>query len=88
MILYSFQCNDCQKEFDALRPLKKCNIPSICPDCGSKKTKRIITNGGVQRDEPAWLASAVRQIQPEGERTITNRTQFNRFLKERQIVQH
>lgn len=87
MIVYVYECKKCGSEFDALRPLKKCDILPICPDCGSKDTRKIITNGGIQRDEPTWLSDAVKALLPDDSKPIASRCEFNRYLKEHNIAQ-
>jgi putative FmdB family regulatory protein len=39
--LYSFECDKCQKEYEALIKLKDFDEPVKCPHCG-KKLKRIM----------------------------------------------
>lgn len=43
MPLYEYICQQCQKRFDALRPMSKADDAIACPHCGSTETRRAIS---------------------------------------------
>jgi putative FmdB family regulatory protein len=53
MPLYEYQCSDCAREFDALRPLHRANEVIDCPACGSRQVRRKISVIALRTDEPS-----------------------------------
>jgi putative FmdB family regulatory protein len=57
MPVYEYNCTDCDKTFDRLRPMSKADAPAACTYCGSDATSRAISlfsaisksNGGESR---------------------------------------
>lgn len=43
MPLYEYICQQCQRRFDALRPMSSADAPIACPHCGSQETWRAIS---------------------------------------------
>lgn len=43
MPLYEYTCQQCQRRFDALRPMSSADAPIDCPYCGSRETRRAIS---------------------------------------------
>lgn len=43
MPLYEYICQQCQKRFDALRPMSRADDAIACPYCGSTETWRAIS---------------------------------------------
>lgn len=43
MPIYEYICEDCGKEFDAIRPLSKSEEPMDCKECNSPRTKRKLS---------------------------------------------
>ncbi|ABU60115.1 FmdB family zinc ribbon protein [Roseiflexus castenholzii] len=43
MPLYEYQCSDCAREFDALRPIHRADEIIDCPACGSRRVQRKIS---------------------------------------------
>jgi putative FmdB family regulatory protein len=87
MPVYDFSCHECNATFERVDKIADRKQFTPCPEC-SGMAERIIT-AKVQRDEPTWLASSVEVLLPKGKdvRPITNRGEFNRYLKENNIVQ-
>jgi putative FmdB family regulatory protein len=43
MPIYEYVCKDCDKIFEALRPMSQADEPIACAHCGKKHTKRMIS---------------------------------------------
>ncbi|MBN1886595.1 MAG: zinc ribbon domain-containing protein [Thermoflexales bacterium] len=43
MPIYEYTCEDCEKKFDALRPMSKADAPIDCKHCHSKHTSRLVS---------------------------------------------
>jgi putative FmdB family regulatory protein len=39
MPIYEYWCNDCDKEFEELRPMSRASEPAACPTCGAPSEK-------------------------------------------------
>jgi len=88
MPLYEYRCDDCNNVSEEYRPFNQYreNIP--CKSCG-KTARKILSVANIQDDHPSWLDDSVRsQIADEFDPPIENRTQLNRVLKEKGIVEN
>ena len=88
MTVYSYQCNNCTQEFDAVLPLAEYDKPQECPFCGGE-TKKVMSVGGVQTSHPVWLDQSVRnQLQDTDSphNPIESREQLEKHLKDNGIV--
>ena len=88
MTVYSYQCNNCTQEFDAVLPLVEYDKPQECPFCGGTTTK-LMKLGGIRDDHPVWLDQTVRnQLQDTDSPhvPIETRIDYNRYLKDNGIV--
>ena len=43
MPLYEYQCSDCRKVSETLRPMSKADDPMLCAYCGSERTRRAMS---------------------------------------------
>ncbi|MCU0507725.1 MAG: zinc ribbon domain-containing protein [Anaerolineae bacterium] len=43
MPVYEYQCQQCDKRFEALRPMSQMDAPAECPRCGASDTRRAIS---------------------------------------------
>jgi putative FmdB family regulatory protein len=57
MPLYEYQCCSCEKEFQVLIMKKDQESDTVCPDCGNKTLKRLISRVAYHIPEKARLAS-------------------------------
>jgi len=83
--IYIYECK-CGNTFEEVLPISDFDKTEYmkCPKCG-ESAKRIISNRGALRDEPTWLASACMTLQPDDERPLQTRSEFNRYLKKHDI---
>ena len=44
MALYEYKCADCEGQFDKVRPMSESDAPAECPECGSERSRRVISN--------------------------------------------
>ena len=47
MPIYEFQCPGCGQVFDKLMSFSEADQVPVCPHCGEKETKKMITAGAV-----------------------------------------
>jgi putative FmdB family regulatory protein len=86
MPLYSYEC-DCGRQFEAVLPVKKCDYPQHCPDCGLYAKKVIkIGHGGIFRtgDSVPWVRD-VAKVLGDGEKpnpNINTVQDLRRYYKE------
>jgi len=83
MPIYMYECS-CGKEFDEFHKINDRDDPTFC-DCGNQ-AKRVISSS-IFRDQPTWLNSACKVLQPDGEKPIESRGEFKRYLKDNNIVE-
>lgn len=50
MPTYVYQCKDCGKNFESIRPMKDSDAPIACSTCHSENTKRCLTTCAVSSD--------------------------------------
>jgi len=87
--LYNFECLSCGSIKEEVFHIDDCPKSILC-DCGSQAKKVImIGHGGLQLDRERnipWLKSAVKTLQPDCERPITTRTEYNNYIKEKGLI--
>jgi len=88
MPLYDFHCSKCNETFDQVYRLTDQKDVIMCPFCGGDARKIIVPgHGGIKTDgDVPWLASAVQSLQPDHERPIETRGEYNHYLKENNII--
>jgi len=90
MPLYSFECTNCTNAQEEFYKIADCPTKIKCRKCGEWAIKVIaIGHGGLQCDsmtDVPWLESAVMNLQPDGERPVETRGQYNRYLKDHGII--
>jgi putative FmdB family regulatory protein len=85
VIAVDFQCFECKHIFEEL--LEDSDTDTMqCPKC-HRIAKRIVTFRGGFRADPTWLDSACEVLQPDGERPIESRFEFDKYLKKHDIGQ-
>lgn len=50
MAIYEYQCLDCKKEFEAIRPMNQADQPIACVDCQSQNTRRMLSSFNAHGD--------------------------------------
>lgn len=40
MPIYEYNCADCERTFEKMRPMSRADDPVACPDCGGTETRR------------------------------------------------
>lgn len=43
MPVYEYQCQECDKRFEALRPMSQIDAPIACPSCHASNPRRAIS---------------------------------------------
>lgn len=87
MIRSDFECRICGHRFEKdINAMTAIDLME-CPKCGKMECWRIITFRGGLRADPTWLDSACEVLQPDGERPIESRSEFDKYLKKHDIVQ-
>jgi putative FmdB family regulatory protein len=44
MALYEYKCAECDERFDLMRPMSESDTAAECPECGSERSQRVISN--------------------------------------------
>ena len=83
MILVDFECFVCGHVFERIEDSSK--LFKTCPECDSI-ARRIITFNTGHRADPIWLESTLPFIQPDGERPIESKQEFDAYKKKHNIV--
>jgi putative FmdB family regulatory protein len=85
--LYEFECQVCGKSHERVFKIVGCPTSQRC-DCGGDARKVIVPgHGGIKTDNDVpWLKSAVKVLQPDHERPIETRGEYNRYLKENNVI--
>lgn len=85
LIVSDFECTFCLHIFEDYLIEPETYIRQ-CPKCHNI-AKRIITFNAGHRADPTWLESACDLLQPDGERPIESKSEFDKYLKKHNIVQ-
>lgn len=87
MPLYVFECQ-CGEQQEKVFKINDCPKEILC-ECGNKAKKIFAPGGGIQCDsinDVSWLSSAIDSLQPDDERRIVSRSEYKRYLKEKNII--
>lgn len=89
MPVYVYRCNDCGAELECYYRMNDKPRQTLCTDCGAAAIS-IPVIGGIQGEEPAWLDDEVRNVLQTDDQLkkspITCRTEYNKYLKDNDIV--
>ena len=55
MPTYSYECQDCEADFERILPLAEYKAPQTC-DCGSDNTQKLITAVGLNFPGDGWAS--------------------------------
>lgn len=55
MPTYSYECQDCEANFERILPLAEYKTPQVC-DCGSENTRKLITAVGLNFPGDDWAS--------------------------------
>jgi putative FmdB family regulatory protein len=47
MPTYSYKCEDCTTKYEVFHKVREIEESVICPECGSEKSKRLMTAAGI-----------------------------------------
>jgi len=90
MPLYCFECVNCGNRFDIFAKIDERPESVICDDCGEHAVNVIIAgHGGIKCDSAndiPWFASAIENLQPDHERPLETRGEYNKYLKDKNII--
>lgn len=90
MPLYTYECKTCGKIEDQFFRMDDFPDRIKCSRCGEQSRKVIVVgHGAIQCDsivDVPWLASAVMNLQPDGERPVETRGQYKQYLREKNII--
>ncbi len=90
MPLYEYECVNCGKRQEIFFKLADFPEAVKCPQCGEQAVKIIVSgHGAIQCDsinDVSWLPSALDNLQPDHERRLETRRQYNTYLKEKGMI--
>lgn len=86
MPTYVWECEEHGK-FESIFRMKDKPTKAPCPEC-SNPSYQVPVYGGIQSDEPAWLYKddTLGALQSPNEKPIENRTEWKRYMREKDIV--
>lgn len=90
MPLYDYQCQECQHQQEEFFKLSDLPETVKCEKCNGE-AKKIITfgHGGLQCDginDVPWLESALKTLQPDGEKPLQTRSEYKQYLKDKKLI--
>jgi len=90
MPLYEYQCDKCGCRQDRFCSINERHNHLKCVAC-TGDAQLIITNGhgGIKCDsinDVKWMPSALKVLQPDHEKPIESRGEYNRYLRDKQLV--
>ncbi len=88
MAVYTYECVECGHTLEKEFPIRDFDLTQTvdCEKCHAL-AKRIINFNSAHRADPTWLGSACEVLQPDGEKPIESRDEFNKYLKKHDIIQ-
>lgn len=85
---YEYECEKCFQVVEEFFKVEDFPQEIVCPVCAGT-AKKIISSSTILRDEPVWLNDNLRgMIQDESEPPVTTRTELNKLLKRKGIVEN
>lgn len=85
--IYTYECPFCDRVFEDIVPISDFDLTGYLMCVCGCLAKRIITFNTGHRADPIWLDSACELLQPDAERPIESRSEFDKYLKKHDIVQ-
>ena len=90
MPLYEYECVSCGERQELFFKIAHCPESVKCEECGEIAVKIITAgHGAIQCDsmiDVPWLASAVDNLQPDGERRVETRGEYKQYMKDHGII--
>ncbi len=87
MPIYTYECSKCGT-FDLIMGIEESKPERTC-QCG-RMAKKVIASPNIKCDsmnDVPWLKSAVENLQIKGEKPIETRQQYEKYLKDHNIVE-
>lgn len=88
--LYDFECPVCGNIQEQFYNINDCPGTVQCSECGNDAHKIIVHgHGTIQCDsivDVPWLPSALKVLQPDGEKPLQTRGEYKQYLKEKNII--
>lgn len=84
MPLYEYECQ-CGYVYEEIKTVAERDNNPACRECGEQTRRIIVCN--VRREEPTWLQSALQNLAADAKHVCTDRSSFNRYLKEQGLSQ-
>ena len=86
MPIYEYFCKHCRKITENICKVSECKQSIKC-ECGRVAKKVLNRYGAVHTDgDVKWLESARKTLQPDGERPITTRGEYKKYLRDHNII--
>ena len=80
MPIYEYKCKKCRRVTEKWFKINEIQDRIKCV-CG-KTAKKVISHGAIKTDgDVKWLESARMTLQPDYERPLTTRGEYNKYLK-------
>lgn len=90
MPLFDYECPECGATKEIIAKIDGFPSSVHCNECDGEAVKVIVPgHGGIKCDsmtDVPWLESAVQNLQPDHERPVETRGEYNRYLKDHNII--
>ena len=60
MPIYEYQCESCEHQFQKMLPISQCSDPQNCGECGSGKTRKLISSVNFNLVGDGWSGKNAR----------------------------
>ena len=90
MPIYEYECVNCGDRKELFFKVDSFPESVKCTQCGEQAVKIIVSgHGGIKCDDAInipWFESAVDNLQPDGERRVETRGEYNQYMKDKGIT--
>jgi len=88
--LFDYECVNCGERQELAFKVAEFPESVKCPQCGEQAIKIIVHgHGSIQCDSiigVPWLESAIDNLQPDHERRLETRGEYNKYLKDKGMI--
>jgi putative FmdB family regulatory protein len=84
MPIYQFKCKKCRRLTEEMHSVTAIPDRIKCA-CGKMAKRQLSSFAAFTDNDVTWLPSAAAMLQPDGERPITTRLEYNKYLRDHNL---